>query len=146
MGRVIHFEIHAENPDRAVTFYTNVFGWEFSKWLGPEAYWLVKTGPKEEAGIDGGLMKRRGTIDGTAVVAYVCTVQTNSIDDTVAKWQSHPSGGWPTAKIPKETSFWPVAVFLFTSFQPPSIASSRMLKKDICHRGTETLRRSRFDS
>src|SRR5437016_5397789 len=29
MSRVIHFEIHAENPERAVAFYRSLFGWEF---------------------------------------------------------------------------------------------------------------------
>ncbi|MBM2841174.1 MAG: hypothetical protein HW412_1702 [Bacteroidetes bacterium] len=85
MGRVVHFEIHAEKPERAVQFYTRVFGWEFTKWPGPEEYWLIQTGPKEEPGIDGGLIKRRGGVDGTAVVAYVCTINTANVDDAVGK-------------------------------------------------------------
>lgn len=27
MGRVVHFEVHAENPQRAVEFYSNVLDW-----------------------------------------------------------------------------------------------------------------------
>ena len=27
MGRVIHFEIHAEHPDRAIAFYSSLLGW-----------------------------------------------------------------------------------------------------------------------
>lgn len=80
MPRVIHFEIHAENPDRAITFYSTMFGWKFDKFPGPEDYWLITTGPKEEPGIDGGLVRRRGTIDGQAVLAYVCTVDVQSLD------------------------------------------------------------------
>lgn len=89
MNRVIYFEVHAEDPQRAMKFYSNVFGWEFSKWPGPEEYWLVKTGPPEEVGIDGGLMKRRGDIDGNAVIAYVCTAQVVSLEETVSKVLSH---------------------------------------------------------
>ena len=44
MGRVIHFEIHAQEPERAVKFYSAVFGWEVKKWDGPAEYWLVTTG------------------------------------------------------------------------------------------------------
>src|SRR5262249_10499088 len=73
MGRVVHFEIHAENPERAIKFYQGLLGWEFKKWDGPLPYWLITTGPKEQPGINGGLVQRRGTIDGTAVIAYVCT-------------------------------------------------------------------------
>ena len=51
MPRVIHFEIHAENPQRAVDFYTNLLGWQFTQWAGQE-YWLIKTGDPAEPGID----------------------------------------------------------------------------------------------
>ena len=32
MPRPVHFEIPAENPQRAINFYTRVFGWTFKKW------------------------------------------------------------------------------------------------------------------
>jgi predicted enzyme related to lactoylglutathione lyase len=59
MPRPIHFEIPADNPERAIGFYTNVFGWKFSKWEGPMDYWLISTGQAPEPGIDGGLLVRR---------------------------------------------------------------------------------------
>jgi predicted enzyme related to lactoylglutathione lyase len=97
MARVIHFEIQAENPDRAIKFYKNLFGWEFTKWDGPQPYWLVKTGPDGQPGINGGLLPRRGAIDGQAVIAYVCTVDTTSVDESVKKAQAN--GG--TNVVPK---------------------------------------------
>jgi predicted enzyme related to lactoylglutathione lyase len=83
MSRVVHFEIHAENPERAIKFYSTLFGWEFTKWNGPMEYWTIKTGPDSQPGINGGLVRRRGTIDGQAVIAYVCTVDTSSVDNAV---------------------------------------------------------------
>lgn len=81
MPRVIHFEIHATDPDRAISFYRNVFGWHFSRWEeGPE-YWLIQTGAPGEPGIDGGLVRRLGAIDGKVVTAFVCTVGVPSVDD-----------------------------------------------------------------
>lgn len=59
MPRVIHFEIHAEDTNRASKFYESTFGWNFIKWDGPEEYYLINTGPDSEPGINGGLMKRR---------------------------------------------------------------------------------------
>ena len=59
MPRPIHFEIPAENPERAMQFYSKVFGWKFNKWAGPMDYWVISTGQPGEPGIDGGLMPRR---------------------------------------------------------------------------------------
>lgn len=97
MSRIIHFEIHADKPERALDFYKAVFGWEFTKWEGPQPYWLIKTGPDDQPGINGGMLPRKCAIDGQAVIAYVCTVDTRSVDDSVAKVQR--SGG--TIALPK---------------------------------------------
>jgi predicted enzyme related to lactoylglutathione lyase len=83
MPRVIHFEIHAADPEKAVAFYQAIFGWEITKWDGPIEYWVIKTGPDSEPGINGGLLRRHGEIDGTAVIAYVCTVSVAALDATL---------------------------------------------------------------
>jgi predicted enzyme related to lactoylglutathione lyase len=84
MPRVVHFEVHAGNPDRAIEFYSKLFGWQFTKWTGPEDYWLISTGDPSTPGIDGGLLPRRGEIDGQAIVAFVCTVDVPDVEATVA--------------------------------------------------------------
>ena len=58
MSRIVHFEIPADDPQRAIEFYETVFGWRIEKWDGPIEYWLVMTGPEDEPGIDGGLARR----------------------------------------------------------------------------------------
>jgi len=83
MPRVVHFEIHAADPNRAVNFYQKLFGWSFQKWEGPMEYWLVTTGPNDQPGINGGLVQRQGEIDGQAVIAYVCTVDVENLDASV---------------------------------------------------------------
>jgi predicted enzyme related to lactoylglutathione lyase len=74
MPRVVHFEINADNPERAGQFYNAVFGWEIKKWEGSMEYWLVMTGPKEEMGINGGIMRREDpsatTVNTVAVPSY----------------------------------------------------------------------------
>lgn len=79
MPRVIHFEIHAEDPERAIRFYRQVFGWEFTRWGGAQEYWIIRTGEADQPGIDGGLIRRRGALDSGAVNAYVCTVAVDSL-------------------------------------------------------------------
>lgn len=61
MNRVVHFEIHVDDPDRASEFYNKTFGWEFNKWEGDpnNPYWLIKTGEADKPGIDGGMLIRR---------------------------------------------------------------------------------------
>jgi predicted enzyme related to lactoylglutathione lyase len=82
MARVIHFEIHADEPDRAIRFYSQLFDWTFQKWDGPMPYWLVTTGADGEPGINGGLLRRMGPgpMDGQAVNAFVCTVEVKNLD------------------------------------------------------------------
>ena len=86
--RVVHFEIHADKPERAIKFYQDVFGWKMEKW-GEHPYWMVMTAEKDskEPGINGGLLPRKGFApqDGEPVNAYVCTVQVISIDETIKK-------------------------------------------------------------
>jgi len=57
MPRVLHFDIPADDPQRAQEFYKQVFDWKFEKWDGPMEYWMATTG-NEEPGINGGLSKR----------------------------------------------------------------------------------------
>lgn len=84
MSRVVHFEIYADNPERAVNFYKNVFNWKIEKYSGPIEYWMVMTG--EGAGIDGGLMKRsEGENMKGSKNAYVCTIDVSNIEDTIKK-------------------------------------------------------------
>lgn len=86
MSRVVHFEIHAGDPERAVKFYSDLFGWQFKKWDGPLEYWMIITGEGKE-GINGGLMRRRGPapVPGQAVNAYCCTVDVANLDASFAK-------------------------------------------------------------
>jgi predicted enzyme related to lactoylglutathione lyase len=94
MARVVHFEINADDPERAVKFYQDVFGWEITKWEGPTEYWLITTGPDEEPGINGGLMKRT---DPSATTWN--TIQVDSVDAYLAKIVQ--AGG--TVVLPKQT-------------------------------------------
>jgi predicted enzyme related to lactoylglutathione lyase len=78
MSRVIHFEIPVDNPERASTFYKNVFGWKIEKWPGPMDYWMVYTGDDKTPGINGGIMKR-GDVKTTTN-----TIGVESVDNAIA--------------------------------------------------------------
>ena len=84
MPRVVHFEIDAKKPERAVKFYEKVFGWKIKKWEGPVEYYLISTGKETEPGIDGGLSKRTesepstvNTIDVSSVNEFIKKVEAN---------------------------------------------------------------------
>jgi predicted enzyme related to lactoylglutathione lyase len=84
MPRPVHFEIPAADPERAIAFYTNVFGWTFQKWDGPIPYWMITTGPNEEPGINGGLMPRQ-----KAEQPFCTTIAVASVDETLATVVKH---------------------------------------------------------
>jgi predicted enzyme related to lactoylglutathione lyase len=86
MSRVVHFEIQADDLERAKSFYTDVFGWSFedySEYTG-SPYWGVVTGPEEEPGINGGLLPRPAPRPGTGqgTNSFVCTIGIRDYDET----------------------------------------------------------------
>ena len=99
MSRVVHFEIHASDPERLVAFYTALFGWAIQKWDGPMDYWLIRTGAPEERGIDGGLLRRQGDAPAAmqAVNAFVCTVGVASAASALAR--AVELGGEPAVPV-----------------------------------------------
>lgn len=96
--RVVHFEVHATNPQRAMTFYEKLLDWRFQQW-GDQPYWVISTGEEGTPGINGGLLPRRGEspAEGSAVNCYVCTVEVPSLDAKLEAVVAH--GG--TVVIPK---------------------------------------------
>jgi hypothetical protein len=57
-NRVTHFEIPADDPEKAMTFFHTVFGWSFQR-FGDQDYWLAQTGDSNAPGINGAIMKKR---------------------------------------------------------------------------------------
>jgi predicted enzyme related to lactoylglutathione lyase len=67
---IVHFEIPADDPERAAKFYRELFGWQIKKWEGSTddrenfEYWMVQTVPTDaqgmpaRPGVNGGLMRR----------------------------------------------------------------------------------------
>jgi predicted enzyme related to lactoylglutathione lyase len=93
MNRVIHFEIHSSDPEKAAEFYGSVFGWKFEEWVIPGVvmrneyrYWVVTTGG-EGCGINGGLVFRRGQVPTPSMDAnaFVCTIDVASLEESLAR-------------------------------------------------------------
>ena len=68
MGRVVHFEVPADDVGRASEFYGNVFGWNINTIPGMN-YTLVSTTDSDERGmpkapgaINGGMLERQAPI------------------------------------------------------------------------------------
>ena len=85
MNRIAHFEIHADNPKRAIEFYKKVFGWQIGQWKSDgNEYWLIMTACKDskEPGINGGLLRRQKTALGAGFGAnsFVCTIHVEEFD------------------------------------------------------------------
>lgn len=59
MPKIIHFQIPAEEPERAAEFYRKVFGWKIDKWEGEFDYWLVEAGNEDEPGINGAIKPKK---------------------------------------------------------------------------------------
>ena len=103
MGRVTHFDISADNADRAIKFYETVFGWKFYKWDNPAMdYWLITTG-EESPGINGGMglksedsMPNINTINVDSLDTAIEAVKKNG-GTIVAEKAAIPTIGWYAA-------------------------------------------------
>ena len=87
-NRPVHFEIYAEDPQRAMKFYEKAFGWKFQK-FAPIDYWLINTGADGTPGINGGLGVRKGKVDAKAVAentaGFIVTIDVENIDKGTTK-------------------------------------------------------------
>src|SRR3974390_1806929 len=74
----MYFEIQADEPPRAMGFYSHVFGWKFTKQEGlPIEYWRIETDAYE-----GGLLTRPGRRApiGSGTNAFVCSIEVHDFD------------------------------------------------------------------
>ena len=80
---IVWFEIPADNPERAKSFYNALFGWKIEKFPGAAMeYWHIDTGGAD-ASPDGGLMKRQSPQQ-QGITSYVSVP---SVDQFAAKVQ-----------------------------------------------------------
>ncbi|WP_460462271.1 VOC family protein [Arthrobacter pigmenti] len=85
-GRVTHFEVPADDQDRARNFYSSAFGWDITSM--PEVdYNMVVTTPTDEQGIpsepgaiNGGIFGRYGELKGPII-----TIDVDDIDAALEK-------------------------------------------------------------
>ncbi|MGE3180823.1 MAG: VOC family protein [Phycisphaerae bacterium] len=82
---VSHFAIHADDCERAMTFYRNVFGWTFEPW-GPPGFWLVHTGSD---GIGGALHKRLEPVTGKGMIGFECSISVDDVHATEGLVEKH---------------------------------------------------------
>jgi len=85
-GRVVHFEIPADDLSRATGFYKQAFGWTITS-IPEMQYTLVQTAPSDPQGtpvepgaINGGMLVRQAP-----VTSPVVTVEVDDIQAVVAK-------------------------------------------------------------
>jgi uncharacterized protein len=55
---IVHFEIPAQDVEKLSKFYSDVFGWKFTKAPMAEMdYWMISTGPRAKS-VGGGMYKK----------------------------------------------------------------------------------------
>ena len=85
---IVHFEIPADDPERAAKFYRDMFGWNINRWENSNGieYYMVETVPTNEQGmptrpgVNGGMMRRM--YPSQQPVNYIAV---SSVDEAVAK-------------------------------------------------------------
>ena len=81
MPTITHFDIPADDLERASKFYAELFGWKIEKVPGPMDYYFIHTtNEKGEQGVGGGMAKRDNPQD--RITNYI---DVPSIDEYLAK-------------------------------------------------------------
>lgn len=80
MPRYIHFEHFVDEPEKAIEFYSNLFGWKAEK-FGDWPYWLITSGEEGEPGINGGI----GVPSTAREQKVINTVGVDDIDAVIEK-------------------------------------------------------------
>ena len=80
-NNVVHFDVSADDLQRARLFYERVFGWKFHAW-GPPDFFLIRSGPKSDPGIHGALTKRHDPAERAS--GFECTISVKDIDACAA--------------------------------------------------------------
>ncbi len=70
MATIVHFDLPADDPERAMAFYSGLFGWKFEKSEGPFEYYLIETAALDGSPGPGGGMGRRGA-PGQQIMNYI---------------------------------------------------------------------------
>ncbi len=85
MGKVVHFEIPADNLARAKKFYSTVFGWTLNEFPEME-YTIARTVesdqngmPKKPGAINGGMLQRQDPVK-----TPVITISVDNMDQAAA--------------------------------------------------------------
>ena len=88
-GRVVHFEIPADDVNRAQDFYREAFGWQIQP-MPDMGYTMVSTAPTDDQGrptepgaINGGMLKREAPVS-----TPIITVDVDDMDAALAKVES----------------------------------------------------------
>jgi len=59
MATIVHFDLPADDPERAKTFYSSLFGWTYELTPGFTDFYMIATNAEDGTpGIGGGLGKR----------------------------------------------------------------------------------------
>ncbi len=105
---VVHFEIHATEPQKLIDFYSELLGWTFTQY--GDSYWVIDTGDgsirnagEPGLGINGGLTQREGPAPEVGAPVNGCNivVGVDDVDGLMRKGielgatEALPATDWP---------------------------------------------------
>ena len=110
---IMHFEIPADDVERAKTFYKKVFGWKFESYPagpGEDEYFMVMAKDGDN-GINGGLMKRKmptqpftNYVTVNSIDQMLSTVEANGARIALPKQEIGGGMGWIAAFLDPENN------------------------------------------
>jgi hypothetical protein len=86
MGKLEHFEIPANDPDRASAFCEKLFGWKIQKVDEPSEYWIIDTSDnKGKTAVGGGIYRKEKPTEGVQPTSMLLYFTVDNLNESSKK-------------------------------------------------------------
>ncbi|WP_432410856.1 VOC family protein [Rasiella sp. SM2506] len=83
-----HFAINIDDIDRAKSFYSNLFGWDYNSY-GQDDFLQIKDSSDDDSKLIGALQSRKYSPIDEKIIGFECSVAVEDIDAIISKIEAN---------------------------------------------------------
>lgn len=83
-----HYAIYIDDIDRAKTFYSNLFGWDYSSY-GQDDFLQIRDNSDDDSKLIGALQSRKYSPVDDKIIGFECSISVDNIDAIIEKIEAN---------------------------------------------------------